>query len=297
MLSGFAICDVRNGYGVRLVYLQGKAAVVGAYILEIQDLGELSGDIVVFGGVYSNLQALQAFVGWFEDARIPSENCICTGDIVAYCANPAEVTQLMIDREITSIAGNCEKQLATGAEDCGCGFDEGTVCDLASKGWFPFAKAKTAQFQGFYAGLPDVIKFSAFGKVYVVIHGGITDISRFLWPVSEAGEFKAEIRVLEDILGPIDGIIAGHSGIAFEREINGKSWINAGVIGMPPHDGRAKTRFAVLSETGVRFHHLEYDAKAAAEAMKGAGLVQGYERSLSNGVWPSEDILPQPLRR
>jgi len=50
------------------------------------DLGELRGDIVIFGGVYSNLHALEALINYTTNCGIPPENVICTGDVVAYCA-------------------------------------------------------------------------------------------------------------------------------------------------------------------------------------------------------------------
>lgn len=265
--------------------------------MKVEDLGELHGDVVLFGGIYSNLQAFEALLAWIKENDVSAQNCICTGDIVAYCANPSEVTGLMIKSGIRAIAGNCEVQLALGAQDCGCGFDEGTRCDLASKGWFPFAAVRTTAFRDDYAGLPDVITFQAYGKQYAVIHGGVTDVARFIWPVSDTVVFAEEIAAVEAQAGPVDGIICGHSGVAFERVIDGKTWINAGVIGMPPHDGRPQTRFAVLSHDGVRFHRLSYDAKAASEAMAQAGLIHGYEQSLITGIWPSEDVLPKEMRR
>jgi hypothetical protein len=42
---------------------------------------------------------------------------------------------------------------------------------------------------------------------------------------------------------------------------------------------------------------LSYDVDSAVKDMKDAGLTQGYHRALSSGVWPSEDVLPQALRR
>jgi len=32
------------------------------------------------------------------------------------------------------------------------------------------------------------------------------------------------------------------------------------------------------------------------DAMRRAGLVQGYDTALSTGYWPSEDVLPADLR-
>ena len=37
--------------------------------------------------------------------------------------------------------GNCEESLAEGAADCGCGFDQGSSCDLLSGQWFSYASA------------------------------------------------------------------------------------------------------------------------------------------------------------
>ena len=263
------------------------------HVMKTKDFGAFSGDVVLFGGIYSNLQAFEAFLALWPSGT----PMICTGDIVAYGANPAEVTKIMMDRAIPSIAGNCEKQLAAGADECGCGFDEGSACDLASKGWYPFAAARTSEYRDYYASLPDIASFTAHGKRYAVIHGGAQEVAKFLWPVTPAAVFTEEIATLELALGPIDGVICGHSGVAFERMIDGRSWINAGVIGMPPHDEREQTRYVVLSADGARIKRLSYDATSASDAMTHAGLTQGYEAALLTGIWPSEDVLPPEMRR
>ena len=261
--------------------------------MEIRDLGEIEGEVVLFGGPYSNLQATQALLASLEGRR-----AICTGDLVAYCARPKETVELIRDAGIPVVAGNCEKQLAAGALDCGCGFEDGTACDLLSAGWYAYANAHVSQEERAWMGeLPDLIAFTHQGKRYGVLHGGVSDIARFLWPSDEDDAFQSEIDLAERHLGPLDAIIAGHSGIPFQRQIGARLWINAGVIGMPPHDGRAETRYAVLGPSGIMFHRLEYDAKAAAEDMKQAGLVQGYHKSLITGVWPSEDVLPSQMRQ
>ena len=67
---------------------------------------------------------------------------ICTGDVVAYCVEPEETVAELRDWGCHVIAGNCEEQLAAGAEDCGCGFEVGTECDRLAKGWYEFANAR-----------------------------------------------------------------------------------------------------------------------------------------------------------
>lgn len=262
----------------------------------IADLGRLEGDLLLFGGPYSNLQAAEAL--FRETSHIPRGNRICTGDLVAYCADPMATSFLVMDQVDHVVAGNCEVQLAEGAADCGCGFEEGTACDLAAKGWYPFAASRIGDdLQQRFAELPDMLTLEHNGMRYAVIHGGQTDIARFIWPSDGDDVFEHEIAAIEALTGPVDGVICGHSGVSFERHVAGRHWINAGVIGMPPHNGRPQTRYAILGEDGVRFHTLNYDHESAALAMKRAGLVNGYETALRDGVWPSEDVLPKAMRR
>ena len=86
------------------------------------NLGKINGPLLVFGGVYSNFQALEALLIMAEIHQIPSSNLICTGDVVAYCAQPEESVQKMNDLGIKSIAGNVELQLRDGLADCACDF-------------------------------------------------------------------------------------------------------------------------------------------------------------------------------
>ena len=107
----------------------------------IKDIGSMEGKLLIFGGVYSNLQALEALKQVAEHQNIPPENCICTGDIVGYCAQPEETVQLFQLWKARSIAGNVEIQLREGAEDCGCDFRKGSRCDGFSQQWYPFAQS------------------------------------------------------------------------------------------------------------------------------------------------------------
>ncbi len=263
-------------------------------MVRVVDIGPLDGPVALFGGAYSNVQATQAFFDAVAD--IPRSNRIFTGDLVAYCANPARTAELVLDRSGLCIAGNCDRQIADGADDCGCGFEEGSACDLASKGWYPFAAVQMQGLRTRLEALPGIGLFQHAGRRYAVIHGGVADIARFLWPSDPEACFAEEVDRLTAHVGPINGVISGHCGIAFERMIGPVQWINAGVIGMPPHDGRPHTRYALLTGDGVRFHDLHYDAASASDAMTAAGLTQGYGAALLSGVWPSEDVLPQALR-
>ncbi|WP_026756621.1 metallophosphoesterase family protein [Sediminimonas qiaohouensis] len=264
--------------------------------MRIDNTGVLDGAVLLFGGVHSNLHALHALMQKAHDLGIPPGRMVCTGDVVAYCAQPAECVDLIRHSGIHVVAGNCERQLASGAMTCGCGFEEGSTCDRLSAGWFAHADAHIgASDRQWMAELPDMIRFHHAGRDYAVIHGGATDISRFVWPISADAVFTEESHEIERHCGFVDVVIAGHCGLAFIRP-GSPDWINAGAIGLPPNDGAPQTRFAVLTGQGPRIERLSYDAQGAARQMQKAGLVQGYDRALLTGRWPSEDVLPPQLR-
>jgi predicted phosphodiesterase len=218
--------------------------------------------------------------------------------VVAYCAEPVETVCLMRALAIPCVAGNCEQQVAEGADSCGCGFEDGTSCDRLSQAWYSYlAGACDADTVAWLGDLPEIGIFTQQDRRYAVIHGGVTAINRFIWPDTPAEIFLEEISALEQHTGKIDGIVAGHSGIAFHRRIADVQWINAGAIGLPPHDGRPETRYAVLTDGEVIIERLSYDYERSRRAMEDAGLTQGYHKTLSTGIWPSEDVLPQSLRR
>lgn len=259
----------------------------------MRDLGQLDGEIIGFGGVHSNLHALKALI-----AVVGARSAICTGDVVAYCSDPAGSVDLLRGTGWPVIAGNCEQQIAEDADDCGCGFGEGTVCDLKARAWYAHARsALDGQVRTWMAELPEIAVFTAHGRRWAVIHGGATSINRFIWPNSDEAALAEEMAATSAQVGKVDAVLAGHSGIPFIREVAGVTWVNAGAIGMPPHDGGSETRYVVISEEGVRIERLVYDAQGAHRAMVAAGLTQGYEQTLLTGWWPSEEILPPALRR
>ena len=260
-------------------------------------IGVLDGPVLIFGGPYSNLQATQAVLAQGFALGIGADHTICTGDVVAYCASPVATVDVVRRNGCAVVAGNCEVQLAAGALDCGCGFEDGSACDLLSAGWFAYASRHIgAQDRAWMSGLPDIVTFDHCGARYAVVHGGATDVARFIWASSDDAVFEEEWSAIEAHVGPVDHVIGGPCGVAFQRDTPRGRWLNAGVIGMPPHDGSAQTRFAVLARGAFDIQTLDYDHHAAIADMKAAGLTQSYHASLASGYWPAQDVLPQDLR-
>ena len=266
-----------------------------------RDLGDLTGPILLFGGPYSNLQATEALFARAAALGIDGNRMICTGDVCAYCADPLATARMVRASGCTVIAGNCELSLGARTEDCGCGFEEGVACDRFAMEWFRHADgALDDDARDWMLDCPGIATFTAHDRRYAVVHGAASQVNRFLWPVAGDDDLAGEIALIEAALGPVDGVIGGHTGMAFDRpvSVSGRvvQWINAGAIGLPAHDGDPRTSFAVLDESGIRFERLTYDHHAAATAMRAAGLSAGYDRSLESGWWPSEDSFPPELR-
>ena len=251
--------------------------------------------VLVFGGPYSNLRALAAVQERTEELGIPASRCICTGDVVAYCAEPEETVAAIRDWGCHVIAGNCEEQLAAGAEDCACGFEAGSECDLLAKGWYPFANARVSrETRVWMAGLPTTLAFAVGGWKLSAVHGGHDVINRFI--------FASQRDVLADELdrAAADVVVAGHSGIPFIERVGQRTWFNPGVIGMPANDGTADVWYGLIGLEGgdllLSTHRLGYDHHGAAAAMRRAGHANGYARTLVTGLWPSLDVLPPAER-
>jgi predicted phosphodiesterase len=266
--------------------------------MRIKDFGDLGDKILVFGGPYSNLRATQALRGLARKDGYDPSAIICTGDVVAYCANPVETVREIRDWGVHVIAGNCEDQLASGAMDCGCGFEEGSACDLLSGSWYPFAKsALSEEVHHWMGGLPQLATATVGPHRVAFVHAVANQNNKFVFPSERDDIFLQYFKDIEGFVGAVDVVFCGHSGIAFDRKLGRKHWVNAGVIGMPPHNGTSATQYVSYDiENRLQHHWLEYDAKAESADMRAKGLVQGYDTALLSGFWPSEDVLPQELR-
>ena len=133
--------------------------------MQVKDLGELRGDVLIFGGPCSNLQATEALIAAVRERGIPESNAVCTGDVVAYCGQPAETVAAIRSFGCEVIAGNCERQLAAGEMGCGCGFEAGSACDLLSAGLVcPCDREIGAEDRAWMRGLPDRLVFTHAGR-------------------------------------------------------------------------------------------------------------------------------------
>ncbi|MFT5252206.1 MAG: putative phosphodiesterase [Flavobacteriales bacterium] len=260
---------------------------------KIENIGQLAGKVLLFGGVYSNLQALEAIAQVAQKEGISTDNCICTGDIIGYCAQPEETIQFFKNWKAHSIAGNVEIQLSENADDCGCDFTKGSRCDDFSQLWYPFAKSKlTASSLSLISALPEHIQFSYADKKVTVVHGSYFNTSEFIFKSTAWEDIAPNFKATGS-----DVVVAGHCGLPFNRTQNELLWLNPGVLGMPANDGNTAVWYMILEEKEgkLTFEHnyLTYDFKLTASLMLKNDLPKEYASTIESGIWDNMEILPE----
>lgn len=262
----------------------------------VADLGAIEGAALIFGGPYGNLEATGAVLAEAERLGIRPSRVICTGDVVAYCADPQATVDAVRSFGAVVIQGNCEESLAEGSQDCGCGYEEGSVCDLLSQRWFAYAQSRLDdEAIAWMRGLPGWARLRMAGRDLVVVHGAPSQINGMVFASTPEDVKRREIEASGG-----DGVICGHTGLPFSQIIDGRLWHNAGVIGQPANDGTTRAWYGVLRPLGagisIEHHAFTYDHLGAAAKMRERGLPEEYAQSLRTGRWHNCDILPPEER-
>ncbi len=259
----------------------------------IQNLGTIEGKLLFFGGVYSNLQALEALKIWADKNGFTPDKIFCTGDIVGYCAQPAECIEFIKEWGIYSIAGNVELQLRADEADCGCDFKGGGRCDVFSRNWYAYTKKKmNAVAISWLHTLPHHIQFQYGEKKLIFVHGSWFQTSEFIFKSSPWSSKEVNFEATASQI-----IVAGHCGLPFADAQDNKLWLNAGVIGMPANDGTDRVWFVTMDKNGndvsFKFHNYQYDNLETNSMMTKNGLPPSYAQTLLTGLWDNCEILPK----
>jgi hypothetical protein len=257
-----------------------------------------NGPVLFFGGCYSNLEATLALRREADRLGIRPDNIVCTGDVVAYGADPVATVAAVRDWGIHVIMGNCEESLGWSKDDCGCGFAEGTACQQLSIDWYAYANGELgADERTWMRSLSRRLDVAIGDCRLAVVHGSVESINGFVFASTPWADKERQIAK-----SGCHGVVGGHCGIPFNHAAGGRLWHNSGALGMPANDGTPRVWYSLFVPNGdaieIRLVALRYDAGGAARKMRERGLPVGYAEALETGLWPSCDVLPAAeLRR
>ena len=248
--------------------------------------------VAVFGGVYSNHLALLELL---EDAaRRGAEAVYCLGDLGAFGPNPEKVRPLLAQGRVLAIQGNYEESLASGREDCNCGYTDPRDNHFAEISYRYTERNCSPEFKVWMGTLPPRRRVRVGDRELLLVHGSPRRINEFLF------HSTAPVPFLEVLLDQsrCDGILATHTGLHWHRRLpSGRDVVNVGVIGRPANDGRTNVWYSMLEarEEGlnVELVALSYDHLGLAAEMRSEGLPEEFVETVLTGWWTTcLEILP-----
>ncbi len=250
--------------------------------------------IAVFGGPYSNPHALRALL---DDARRRGcERIFCLGDLGGFGAEPDALWPLLEGEGVECIAGNYDIAIGRGDEDCGCGYRDPRDNEFAQL-IYDYTKEHTSpEFAAWMSRLPGEHRESIAGVDVHMVHGSPLVVNDFFWESLN----EDAVRERLDASGA-DVLLCTHTGLPWQKRVDGRLIVNVGVIGRPANDGRTEVWYAVIDldegRADAELVPLAYDWQAQAASMRSAGIPEAFVETIETGWWTTcLEVVPPPER-
>ncbi len=250
--------------------------------------------LAVCGGVYANPYALAAWVGAARGRG--ADRLVCLGDLGGFGAECDAVWPLLEAHGIECLAGNYDVAIGRGDPDCGCGYADERDNHFAQLIYDHTRAHTSAEFAAWMRTLVPERRETIGGCDVHLVHGSPLAINDFLWESLDDDELRMRLA-----LSGADVLLCTHTGIPWQREVDGTLVVNAGAVGRPANDGRSTTWWALVDlEDGVaraELVPLAYDWRAQAASMRAAGLPEPFVETVETGWWTTcLEVVPAPER-
>src|SRR3954463_15989597 len=117
-----------------------------------------------------------------------------------------------------------------------------------------------------------------------MVHGSPLAVNDFLWESLPDEELRQRIEA-----SGAEVLLCTHTGIPWQRRIDGTLVVNVGAVGRPANDGRTDVWYAVLDieggEARAELVSVAYDWRAQAASMRAAGLPEPFAETIETGWW------------
>lgn len=238
--------------------------------------------IAVFGGVYSNAQALTAML---DDGRRRDVDAVyCLGDVGGFGPHPDRVYPLLREAGVRMVQGNYDLSIAEGRDDCGCGYIDPRDNHYAHLSYVYTLAGTSRDNRAWLATLPASRRVRLGERRVVMCHGSPRRVNEFLW------ESTTPNGLLRRFLGAADAdvLLCTHTGIKWHRALGDVDAVNVGVIGRPENDGRTNVWYTLLTadpDLTVEFIPVAYDHDTLARQVEDEALPKEFAETVRTGWW------------
>jgi hypothetical protein len=276
-----------------------REAAVGEFLGASSDPTPVEGPysrVAVFGGVYNNHYGLTALLE--SAAARGAEAIYCLGDLGGFGPNPDKVKPLLDEGGVRTIQGNYEESLATGHEDCNCGYTDPRDNHFAELSYRYTALNTSPDIKRWMGELPRRRRIRVGERELLLVHGSPRRINEFLFHSSTPAPFLEVLLDQEEA----DGLLCTHTGLPWHRALaSGRDAVNVGVIGRPANDGQTAVRYCILEARDDALHvelvPLDYDYSSLADEMRREQLPEEFVETVLTGWWTTcLEILPAKER-
>lgn len=221
--------------------------------------------------IHSNLEALEAVSNDFKNFPI-----YCSGDIIGYGANPKEVVQWFIKRNVNSVLGNHDYAITQ--NDTKWFNDKAGV----SIKW-TYNNLNSNEIK--YLKSLQISKIVKINELKMLIVHGSPEDKLFEYVHQDTHEHLFEEYLKQN---KVDIILMGHTHIPFIWECKNGMIINPGSVGQP-RSGNNKATYVLLELNNKKIKKasikkVSYDIETAAKKIKAAGLPVIFAERLFTGI-------------
>ena len=238
--------------------------------------------IAVCGGPYANPYALKAML---RDARTRDcERIFCLGDLGGFGGECDAIWPLLRQFGVECIAGNYDIAIGRGDPDCGCGYSDPRDNEFAQL-IYDYTRAHTsAGFARWMDELPRDHREPIGGCDVHMVHGSPLAVNDFMWESLSDDELGERVAA-----SGADVLLCTHTGIPWQRVVDGTLIVNVGAVGRPANDGSTDTWYAVVTlddgKASAELVPVAYDWTAQAQSMRAARLPEMFAGTIETGWW------------
>ena len=236
----------------------------------------------VFGGAYANPHALRATLADMH-AR-GCEELYCLGDLGGFGAECDAIWPLLREHDVTCIAGNYDIAIGRGDEDCGCGYTSERDNAFAQVMYDHTLRSTSAGFAAWMGELPRELRMRRGGCDVHLVHGSPLEVNDFFWESLDEDDARIRVRA-----SGADVLLCTHTGLPWQRRIDGTLVVNVGAVGRPANDGSPDVWYAVVDledgRASAELVRVAYDHAAQAASMRAAGLPEAFVETIETGWW------------